>query len=134
MNRWISGVAALVASLCFAGASADAQVFYAYGGPAPLVVPAPVVQAPVFAPYGVVTSAYAYPATVGYAPSSVVQMAYSAPAVVVAPAPAVTRIRSGPFNYTQTTRVYGPTYGGPHYSRVHVHSGLFGTTIRERVR
>ena len=152
MTRWISAIAALVASVCFAGASAEAQVYYGYGSPvyAPVYAyPAPVV----LAPSPVITSAYAYPAPIAYsapvaysaayAPQPIVQMGYSAPAyvapayvaapMVVGPGPVRTTIRGGPFNYTETVRAYGPTVG-PHYARVHVHQGLFGTTVRERIR
>jgi hypothetical protein len=147
MTRRICGFATALGLVCFAASSADAQVFYAYGNPFPAYAPAVVYPAPVYvAPRAVVTSAYAYPAPVaysaGYAPQPIVQMAYSAPAPVVA-APVIaspvvvgpgavretTRVR--PHGYTQTVRSYGPTYG-PHYARVHVHHGLFGTTVRER--
>jgi hypothetical protein len=140
MTRWIPGVVALAASLCFAGASAQAQVFYAYGSPVPVYAPAVVYPSPVMT--------YAYPApvayTAAYAPQPIVQMAYSVPAVVATPAyvaPAVvvnpgfarTTVRNGPFNYVETTRAYGPT-PGPHFSRLHVHYGPLGTTVRERIR
>ena len=145
----------------FVGAqTVNAQV-YAYGVPsgavyapgsvypAPLyaapVYPAPVYAAPVYPapvyiqPSPVVTSAYYAPA---YAP--VMQMGYSVPVVVpartviaapviVGPAAVRQTTRVTPFGYTQTVRAYGPTVG-PHYSRVHVHSGLFGTTVHERIR
>ena len=95
----------------------------------------------------VVTSAYYTPAyyTPAYiAPAPVVPMNSSVPVVVsartVVAAPIVVRpttvrqtTRVTPHNYTQTVRTYGPT-AGPHYSRVHVHSGSHGTKVRERVR
>ncbi len=109
---------------------------------APLYSSAAVYATPVYAP-----PVYARPVYV--APSPIVQMAYSvpvysAPVVVAPPVYAVPaplygpnyvqqRTRALPNNFTQVTRVYGPT-PGPHYSRVHVHNGPFGTTIRERVR
>ena len=156
MNRWILGIAAV--GLVAVGECANAQ-YYAYGAPAGAVyIPGAVYQAPVYpAPVyfdaaPVVTSAYYAPpayAPAYLAPQPVVQMGYSVPvvvssravfgpAVVAAPvlaAPGYVRqtTRVSPHNYTQTVRAYGPT-AGPHYSRVHVHSGLFGTTVRERVR
>lgn len=109
---------------------------------------APAYVAPVYAPpVYVARPVYAAPVYVAPAPV-VVQMAYSVPAPVYA-APVVAapvavapvygpnyvtqRTRALPNNFTQVTRVYGPT-PGPHYSRVHVHNGLFGTTVREVVR
>ena len=102
------------------------------------IVPArTVVAAGYAAPY-----AYSAPVVVH---QPVVQMAYStsvivparivvaAPVVVARPTTVVETTRSSRHNFTQTVRVSGPT-DGPHYSRVHVHSGLFGTTVRERVR
>lgn len=158
MNRWflrIMAAAGLAFSLTHA---ADAQV-YSYGVPAGAVyAPGSVYPAPIVVRSSpVVSSAYyaapAYSAPVYAAPvyaapvyvaqSPIVQMAYSAPVyavptVVAAPivvAPNVVRqtIRGNAHNYTQTVRTYGPTVG-PRFSRVHVHSGPFGTTVRERVR
>ena len=138
MTRWILGIAAAVGAIC-ATQTASAQVVYVPSSiySAPVVVASPVVPAYYAAPV------YAAPvyATPVYS-SPVVQMAYSVPTVSVPLAaspvilsPNVVRqtTRGNPHNYTQTVRVYGPT-PGPHYSRVHVHSGLFGTTVRERVR
>ena len=149
MNRWMLGVAVTLGVLCLTAQSANAQyysyvpsgVVYAPGAvysAAPVVVQSsPVVTSAYYAP-----SVYAGPAYV--APAPVVQMGYSVPAatIVTAPvyaspvyaAPVVRQtVRATPFNYTQVVRAYGPTVG-PRYSRVHVHHGLFGTTIRERVR
>ncbi len=105
------------------------------------VYAAPVYAAPMYAPV------YARPVYV--APSPIVPMAYTVPVysppvvvarpVYAAPAPLYgpnyvqQTTRALPNNYTQVTRVYGPT-PGPHYSRVHVHNGPFGTTVRERIR
>ncbi len=153
MNRFVLGLVSLC-GLSMA-ASADAQVFV-YDAPATVYVPgavltqqvysAPVYAQPVYSQPvvvqsgGVVTSSYYAPA---YVPSGVVQMSYSAPVVVpartvisapVVVGPTVVRetTRVTPHHYSQTVRTNGPA--GPHYSRVHVHSGPFGTTIRERVR
>lgn len=148
MSRWILGIVAAVAMSGMAQL-ADAQV-YTYGVPGAVYAPGAYV-APVV-PSRVVTSGYAVPAYVAPAYASpVVQMAYTAPVyagpvyaapvyaapVVAAPlvvGPNVVRhtVRGGPLNYTETVRTYGPA--GPHYARVHVHHGLFGTTVRERVR
>ncbi len=161
MNRWILGMAAL--GLCVATQSADAQV-YAYGVPSSAVYapgsvyPAPVYAAPVHPapaylapvypapvyvqPSPFVASAYYAPAYV--APAPVVQMGYGVPVgiptrsvmaapVIVGPGAVRQTTRVSPHNYTQTVRAYGPTVG-PHYSRIRVHTGLFGTTVRERVR
>ena len=148
MNRFVFGLV----SLCGLGfvASADAQVYF-YDAPAAVYVPGAVVTQQVYSQpvysqpvvvqsSGVVTSSYYAPA---YVPSGVVQMSYSTPVVVpartviaapVVVGPTVVRetVRSTPHHFTQTVRTNGP--GGPHYSRVHVHSGLFGTTVRERIR
>jgi hypothetical protein len=123
-----------------------------YSAPAPAYV-APAYVAPVYAP-PVYAARPVVAAPVYVAPSPVVvQMAYSVPAPVYAApvyaAPVVAapvavapiygpnvvtqRTRALPNNFTQVTRVYGPT-PGPHYSRVRVHNGLFGTTVREVVR
>lgn len=158
MNRFVLGLVSLC-GLSIAS-SADAQVFV-YDAPASVYVPGavftqqvyspPVYSQPVYAQpvysqpvvvqsSGVVTSSYYAPA---YVPSGVVQMSYSAPVVVpartVIAAPVVVgptlvreTTRVTPHHYSQTVRTNGPT--GPHYSRVHVHSGPFGTTVRERVR
>jgi len=146
MTRWILGIVTVLGLWGAGSQTANAQVFV-YGPPAPAYVPGAYYPQPVMmqaAP--VVTSAYYAPTYI--APAPVVQMGYSAPVimqsrtvfsspVVVAPAvipPTVVRetTRGGPFNYTHTVRAYGPA--GPHYSRVHVHNGLFGTTVRGRVR
>lgn len=153
MNRFVLGLV----SLCglSISAAADAQVFV-YDAPASVYVPGavftqqvyspPVYSQPVYSqpvvvqPGGVVTSSYYAPA---YVPSGVVQMSYSAPVLVpartvisapVVVGPTVVRetTRVTPHHYSQTVRTNGPA--GPHYSRVHVHSNLFGTTVRERVR
>jgi hypothetical protein len=158
MNRWFLRIVAAAGLACTMTHSADAQV-YSYGVPAGAVyAPGTVHPAPVVVrSNAVVTSGYytapaysapvyvapAYAAPVYVAQSPIVQMAYSvpvyaAPTVVAAPivvAPNVVRhtVRGNARNYTETVRTYGPTVG-PRFSRVHVHSGPFGTTVRERVR
>ena len=157
MNRWSLGIAATVSLITGTMNVAQAQVFYAYDAPTaysapvystPAYVPGVVYQSPVIVPArSVVTAAYASPYTYG-APvvvqQPIAQMAYSPSAYVpvqtivvvpVASRPTLVRetTRTSRHNYTQTVRVNGPT-DGPHYSRVHVHSGLFGTRVRERVR
>ena len=157
MNRWGLGIVVAVGLMSGTMNVARAQVFYAYDAPAvysspvysvPVYVSGVVYQSQVVVPaHSVVTAAYASP----YAYSApvvvqqpVAQMVYSTPAyvpvrtVVAAPViaqPTVVRetTRVSRHNYTQTVRVSGPT-DGPHYSRVHVHAGLFGTTGRARVR
>lgn len=153
MNRFVLGLVSLC-GLSMA-AAADAQVFV-YDAPASVYVPGAVFTQQVYSPPvysrpvysqpvvvqsgGVVTSSYYAPA---YVPSGVVQMSYNAPVVVpartviaapVVVGPTVVRetTRVTPHHYSQTVRTNGPA--GPHYSRVHVHSGLYGTTVRERVR
>ncbi len=162
MNRWSLGIAAAVGLMSGTLNVARAQVFYAYDAPAvystpvygapvysvPAYAPAVVYQSPVIVPSrSVVTAAYASPYAFG-APvvvqQPIAQMAYSAPVYVpvrtVVAAPVIVQpnlvretTRVSRHNYTQTVQVSGPTTG-PHYSRVHVHSGLFGTTVRERLR
>jgi len=145
MNRWMLGFAVTLGALCLNAQSANAQ-YYSYAAPsavyAPGVVyPAPVVirSSPVVTSAYYAPSAYVAPAPAYIAPAPVVQMAYAAPAPVIVAAPVyaapVVRqtVRATPFNYTQVVRTYGPTVG-PHYSRVHIHRGLFGTTVHERVR
>ncbi len=143
MNRWMLGVAVTLGVLCLTAQSANAQ-YYSYAPSGVVYAPGGVYSAPVVVRSSpVVTSAYYAPPVYGspvyVAPSPVVQMGYSVPAatIVAAPvyaAPVVRQtVRGNPFNYTQVVRTYGPTVG-PHYSRVHVHHGLFGTTVRERVR
>lgn len=138
MNRWILGIAATIGVVC-GTQTASAQIVYVPGS----VYSAPVYSTPVYVGSPVVSAYYAAPAysTPVYS-SPVVQMAYSVPTisapviaspVIVSPNVVRQTTRGNFHNYTQTTRVYGPT-PGPHYSRVHVHSGLFGTTVRERVR
>ena len=163
MNRWSLGIAAAVGLIAAMMDQAQAQSFYVYAAPPAYSVPvygSPVYAAPAYVPGVVYQSQVVVPArsvvTAGYAApytysapvvvqQPIVQMAYSVPAyspaqtVVAAPVvvarPTTVRetTRVSRHNYTQTVRVNGPT-NGPHYSRVHVHSGLFGTTVRERVR
>lgn len=142
MNRWTLGLAML--GLCAAVSTADAQV-YVYRGPSAVYVPRAAYAAPiVVAPRPVTSAYYATPAYVspGYVSApAIVQMNYDAPAMVPARSVLVPAyggvvrqtVRGGPLNYTQVTRAYG-AFDGPQYSRVHVHRGLFGTTVRERVR
>ena len=152
MNQWSLGVVAALGLLVGMTEVSRGQDFYVYGASpvysTPVYVPGAVYQPQVVVAQPVVTAAYAAP--YGYSYSApvvvqqpIVQMAYStsvvvaAPRVVAAPvylAPTPVRetLRVYPHGYTQTVRAYGPTYGGPHYSRVRVHSGLFGTTIRAR--
>jgi hypothetical protein len=143
MTRSLLGIAAVLGSVLVGSQTASAQI-YSYGAPAQVIyVPGSVYPGQVIVESSpVVTSAYYAPAYV--APAPVVQMNYSvpvaipvrsylAPAVVIPPTTVRQSTRVSPHNYTQTTRVYGPT-PGPHYSRIHVHSGLFGTRVRERVR
>lgn len=148
MNRWMLGVAVTLGTLCLTAQAANAQ-YYSYGPAGAVYAPGAVYSAPVVVqPSPVVTSAYYAPSVYAgpayVAPGPIVQMGYSVPAttIVTSPvyaapvytAPVVRQtVRATPFNYTQVVRAYGPTVG-PHYSRVHVHRGLFGTTIRERVR
>lgn len=148
MNRWMLGVAVALGALCLTSQSANAQ-YYSYAPSGVVYAPGGVYSAPVIIRSSpVVTSAYyapsVYAAPAYVAPSPVVQMAYSVPATTIVAAPVyaapvyaapVVRhtVRATPFNYTEVVRTYGPTVG-PHYSRVHVHHGLFGTTVRERVR
>ena len=162
MNRWSLGIAAAVGLIAAMMDQAQAQSFYVYEAPPAYSVPvygSPVYAAPAYVPGVVYQSQVVVPArsvvTAGYAApytysapvvvqQPIVQMAYSvsaySPAQRVVAAPVVARpitvretTRVSRHNYTQTVRVNGPT-NGPHYSRVHVHSGLFGTTVRERVR
>lgn len=163
MNRWSLGIAAAVGLMTSTMDVAQAQVFYAYDAPtvysapvystpvyaAPAYVPGAVYQSQVIVPARAVMSAgyvapYAYSAPV-IMQQPIAQMAFStsayvpvqtvvaAPVLVVRPTTVRETTRVSRHNYTQTVRVNGPT-DGPHYSRVHVHSGLFGTTVRERVR
>lgn len=143
MNRWMLGVAVTLGALCLTAQSANAQ-YYSYVPSGVVYAPGAVYSTPVVVQSSpVVTSAYYAPSVYAgpayVAPAPVVQMGYSVPAatIVTAPvyaAPVVRQtVRATPFNYTQVVRTYGPTVG-PHYSRVHIHRGLFGTTIRERVR
>ena len=157
MNRWSLGIVAVVSLIGGTMDVAQAQVFYGYDAPAifgepvyssSTYVPGVIYQSPVLVPARpVVTAAYvspyAYSAPV-VVPQPITQMAYSttvtvpvrtiiAEPVVVRPNLVRETTRVSPHNYTQTVRVYGPT-DGPRYSRVHVHSGLFGTTVRQRVR
>ena len=152
MNRWSLGIVTAVGLMTGMEESARAQVFYAYDAPVystPAYVPSVVYQSPFIIPARtVVTAGYAAPYTYS-APfvvqQPIAQMVYSTPVivpvqtVVAAPVlvarPTIVRetTRSTRHNYTHTVRVDGPT-DGPRYSRVHVHSGLFGTTVRERVR
>ena len=102
-----------------------------YGYPAPVYGP-PVYARPVYvAPSPIVQMAYSVP--VYSAPVVVARPVYAAPVPIYGPNYVRQTTRALPNNFTQVTRVYGPT-PGPHYSRVHVHNGPFGTTIRERVR
>ncbi|MBC8115345.1 MAG: hypothetical protein H7062_13260 [Candidatus Saccharimonas sp.] len=163
MNRWSLGIAAAVGLIAGPVDVARAQSFYVYEAPTVYSAPVysvPVYAAPAFASGGVYQSQVIVPArsvvSAGYvAPYAysapvviqqpIAQMAFSSPAYVpvqaVVAAPVVvsrpTTIREttrvSRHNYTHTVRVDGPT-DGPRYSRVHVHSGLFGTTVRERVR
>lgn len=148
MTRWILSMAVVLGLVGFGSTSADAQV-YSYGAPSTTIyVPGSVYSGQVIIESSpVVTSAYyapTYYAPAYIAPAPVVQMNYSVPVVVsartimaapivVGPTTVRQTTRVSPHNYTQTVRTYGPT-AGPHYSRVHVHSGLHGTTVRERVR
>lgn len=153
MNRWSLGIAAAVGLMTDTMDVAQAQVFYAYDAPTvysvPAYVPGVVYQSPVNIPVrSVMTAAYGSPYAYGVpvvVQQPIAQMVYSTPVivpvqtVVAAPVfvarPTIVRetTRSSRHNYTHTVRVDGPTEG-PRYSRVHVHSGLFGTTVRERVR
>lgn len=161
MNRWSFGIAVTFGLLFASPRLGMAQVYYVQEVPVvqavpvvqpvvvhrrSVIVPAPtVVTAVPVVPNGVVTSYYAPAVTSVYPPEPIAQMAYTsnayvpAPTVVAAPVvvgrPTVVKetIRSNRHNYTQTVRVNGPT-DGPRFSRVHVHTGLFGTTVRERVR
>lgn len=131
-----------VVALGMATQGAEAQIYYYPGRPvvaAPVVVPMGGVTTAYYAAPAYATPVYAAPAYAApvYAASPVVQMSYSTPAyaaptVFAAPvvaAPVVQTVRGGPFNYT--VRSYGPGQ----YSRVHVHTGLFGgTVVRERYR
>ncbi|HEY4263075.1 MAG TPA: hypothetical protein VGM98_23135 [Schlesneria sp.] len=113
----------------YATAPAYAPPVYGY---APAVYAAPVYARPVYvAPSPIVPMAYTVP--VYTAPVVVARPVYAAPVPLYGPNSVQQTTRALPHNYTQVTRVYGPT-PGPHYSRVHVHNGPFGTTIRERVR
>jgi len=152
MNRWSLGIVAAVGLMTGTLGVAQAQVFYAYDAPtvysAPAYLPGVVYQSQVIVPArSVMTAAYVSP----YAYSvpvvvqqPITQMAYSTSVIVpvqtVVAAPVIVQpnavretTRVSRHNYTQTVRVHGPT-DGPHFSRVHVHSGLFGTTVRQRVR
>ena len=150
MTRTILGMAAILGWVCAGSQSANAQVIYSYGAPPTVVyAPATVYSGQVYVESSpVVTSAYYAPAPVYLAPAPVVQMSYSTPVLVsrrtviaapVVPVPVVVgpnvreTTRVTPHNYIQTVRAYGPT-PGPHYHRIHIHRGLFGTTVRERVR
>ena len=136
MSRWILGMAVAM-GLGLIAQSAEAQVVYAYGAPSTVYVPGAVYASPVVTTsYYVPAAAYVAPA---YVASPVVVNApvvqyggpvVAAPVVVAPDTLARTVVRGGPLNYTQVTRSWGPT--GPHYNRVHVHHGLFGTTVRER--
>ena len=164
MNRWSLGIAAAVGLIAGTVNEARAQNFYVYEAPAVYSAPVystPVYAAPTYVPgvayqqqvlvpaQSVVTAGYAAPYAYG-APvlvqQPIAQMAYStsvvvptrtivaAPIVLARPTTVVETTRVSRHNYTQTVRVNGPT-DGPRYSRVHVHTGLFGrTTVRERVR
>ncbi len=136
MNRWSLGVAAAVGLVSGTMGVARAQDFFVYEAQ-------PVYSTQVVVPArSVVTTVYAAPVVVR---QPIAQMSYStsvivpartvvtAPVVLARPTTVVETTRVSRHNYTQTVRVNGPT-DGPRYSRVHVHSGLFGTTVRERVR
>lgn len=145
MNRGMMGMATMVA-LCVASQSADAQV-YIYDAPTTVYVPGGVYSTtvypqPVVVQSGAVVSSNYY-APAYAAPAGVVQMSYRSPVLVPARTVIAAPVVVGPtvvrdttrvtrHNFTHTVRTNGPA--GPHYSRVHVHSGLFGTTIRERAR
>ena len=163
MNQWSLGIAAAVGLIAGTVDVARAQSFYVYEAPTVYSTPVystPVYTAPTFVSGAVYQSQIIVPArsvvTAGYAApfaysvpvimhQPITQMAFSSPAyvpvqTVVAAQVLVARpttvretTRVSRHNYTQTVRVNGPT-DGPHYSRVHVHSGLFGTRVRERVR
>jgi len=163
MNRWSLGIAAAVGLIVGAVDVARAQSFYVYEAPpvystpvyaAPAYVPGVAYQQVVVPARSVVTAAYVEPyvysapvlvqqpiAQMVYSSSVIVPtrafvaapVVVSAPVVLASPTTVVETTRVNRHNYVQTARVYGPT-DGPRYSRVHVHSGLFGTTVRERVR
>ncbi len=153
MNRWSLGIVAAVGLIAGTMDAAQAQSFYVYEAPTvyvePTYVSGVVYQPQVVVPARTVVTARST-ARRAYSDSVVVQqpiaqMAYStsayvpvqtvvaAPVVVASPTVVRETTRATRHNFTQTVRVYGPT-DGPRYSRIHVHSGLFGTRVRETVR
>ena len=159
MNRWSLGIAAAVGLIAGTLDVAQAQSFYVYEQPTvygtpvyatPAYVSGVAYQPQVIVPARTVATTgyaapYAYSQTV-VVQQPVAQVVYNTPtyvpvqtvvaAPVVSARPTVVRetTRATRHNVTQTVRVSGPT-DGPRYSRVHVHTGLFGkTTVRERVR
>jgi hypothetical protein len=164
MNQWSLRIAAAVGLVAgMVDVVALAQEFYVYEAPAVYSAPVysvPVYAAPSYVSAGMYPSSVIVPArtvvSAGYAANyaysapvvvqrPVAQMSYStsvlvpsqtivaAPVVLARPITVRETTRSTRHSFTQTVRVNGPG-DGPHYSRVHVHSGLFGTTVRERVR